>query len=284
VQSESVKYFILSTVLLTLFAQAEVPPPPQAAAAASPGGIGRRVLDADYEPPADQLVAKKIKVAFFDADSTLRVAPSGSVSAGQERDVWILPLVSKKIAELQAEGYLVVIVSNQGGVPKNVSLEQADAALNFVRRMVAWLNPLAKIQYFDFAEKYDNDRKPNTGMMDRLNELLKAKFGAEIDKEKSFMCGDSAYKKGQQRPDGKEGTDFSDSDRGVAEKYGIKFIDPADLFEWRKYGYERFPTLESVDEFFERNPELRGKPLGPCPFPSLVPSEKIPSRIKNPPK
>ncbi len=233
----------------------------------------RRVLADTFTPTPEQLASKKLKVAFFDADSTLRVAPSGSVSANSARDMWLLPLVSQKIAQLNAEGYLVVIVSNQGGIPKNISLKQADAALDFVRSMTGWLNPQAQFHYFDFADKYDNDRKPATGMMDRLEQKIKDKYGADfvIDKAESFMCGDSAYKKGQTRPDGKEGTDFSDSDRGVAEKYGIKFVDPADLFRWRQYGYERFTSKAMVDEFFEKHPELKGKPTGRCPFPSLVP-------------
>ncbi len=232
-----------------------------AAAAPAPAEeLARRTLPDDFHYDG----SGKIKVAFFDADSTLRVAPSGGVSAGGKRDVWILPNVSGEIARLNREGYLVVIVSNQGGVPKRVSLQDADGALDFTRKMIRWLDAEARIHYFDFAELYDRDRKPDTGMMERLEAMLIAKYGAAIDRKESFMCGDAARK----------GIDLSDSDRKVADNFGIPFKDPADFFHWRRYGYERFTKKSQIDEFYEKNPQLKKPVSGPCPFPSLLPPRK----------
>ncbi len=266
-------WLVLSLLSTVTFAETEPPKPIGSEEEAYV--VQRRILADSYTPTPEQLKSGKIKIAVFDADSTLRLAPSGNVSANNGRDVWLLPLVTKRIAELNAEGYLVLIASNQAGIPKYISLKQSDSALDFVRRMAAWLNPSAVFHYYDFAENNDNDRKPNTGMLDRLEAKLKAKYGDKvvIDKANSFMCGDSAYKKTDTRPDGKPGTDFSNSDRGLAEKYGIRFSDPADEFGWRQYGIERFMNKKMIDQFFVDHPELKGKPVGRCPFPSLVPPE-----------
>ena len=283
------KALLTTLALLSTISFAEPPPPEaqQQAANTPPYQIGRQIISESFKPPT-----KKVKVAFFDADSTLRIAPSDSVSANSGRDVWLLPLVTKEIARLNAEGYLVVIVSNQGGVSKpgdpppkdgkpRPTLEAADSALRFVGQMAEWLNPAAKIHYYDFAENYDNNRKPKTGMFERVAEKIKEKFGEdyELDKEQSFMSGDSSWKKGVEIPadklepgQPKIGQDFSDSDRLVAEAYGIKFIDPAKFFGWRQYGIERFTAKPQIDAFYKAHPELKGpKPVGPCPFPSLVP-------------
>lgn len=225
-------------------------------------GLDRRILSPNYRP-----TSKKVKVAVFDADSTLRVAPSGNVSANHERDFFLLPFVTEKIAELVRQGYLVVIASNQAGVGRHVTLEQADAALFRLRKLVHHFNPAAEIHYHDFAEKNDGDRKPQTGMIDRLEQILRDEFedefpGIAIDRKRSFVCGDAAYKKakkgepGQTRPDGSPGTDVSDSDRMLAHNAGMAFIDPADFFEWVKRGGPvRFHSKPEVDAFFEAHPE-----------------------------
>jgi DNA 3'-phosphatase len=238
-----------------------------ATALADPTGeelLARRKIDPRFKYDG----SGKIKVAFFDADSTLRVAPSGQVSANGPRDAWVLPGVTSEIERLNAEGYLVVIVSNQGGVPKKVSLADADGALDFVRKMVEWLNPNARIHYLDFAEKYDRDRKPDVGMFERVERMIAEKYeGATIDLKQSFMCGDAAGEPG----------DMSDSDRKVAKNYhDIEFKDPADFFHWRKHGVTRFKSKAEVDEYFAKNPHLRLPFPGKCPFPSLVPKPPAP--------
>ncbi len=218
--------------------------------------LGRRKLDPSFQPSD----VARIKVAFFDADSTLRVSRSGAPSANNANDVVTLPGVAKAIARLAQSGYLVVIVSNQGGIPRFISLENADAALVKVRELIQKEKALAQIHYHDFAEFDDEDRKPEIGMALRLETLLKERFGpsAEIDKELSFMVGDSAYKKphgnrpGDLRPDGRRGFDFSNSDRLFAEKYGIPFIEPDVYFRWSDDGFERFNDLEDVLRYWKK--------------------------------
>ena len=95
---------------------------------------------------------KKVRVAFFDADSTLRVSLSGSVSANSAKDVMLLPNVEVQIADLISKGYLIAIVSNQGGVKAGlVTLETADGALFYTIELISAKDPKARIHYFDFA-------------------------------------------------------------------------------------------------------------------------------------
>jgi DNA 3'-phosphatase len=195
-----------------------------------------------------------VPVAFFDADSTLRVAISGSPTPNTPTDYVLLPMVHEAIRNLAERGYLIVIVSNQGGIPQYTTLGSADQALYNLSRDL-W-NSGAVVHYYDFAENGDGDRKPGIGMALRLEEKLRA-VGLEIDKEKSFMVGDSAYKKairGQpadMRPDGRPGFNFSNSDRFFAENYGIDFYEPQHFFGWTDYGVELIETMEQYKKLYD---------------------------------
>lgn len=232
-------WILSSLILICNVAQAE-------------GLVRRTFLDKNFA------VSKgKVKVAFFDADSTLRVSLSGSPSANFPTDVAILPFVSDKVAELGQRGYFVAVVSNQGGVASgHVTLETADSALHCAVQLIRAENPKAIIHYFDFAEAKDDFRKPNTGMAKLLNRKLKTlktrKYprGLSIDFKNSFMVGDSAYKKGVDiGPDG-PGTHFSNSDRLFAENLKIPFFEPKHFFNW--VGIDVFSRIEQVNAFREK--------------------------------
>ena len=199
-----------------------------------------------------QPTSKKVKVAFFDADSTLRVSKSGSVSANSEKDVQLLPFAAKKLKALAAQGYLIAIVSNQGGVGKSITLATADKALQYTKDLIRLGG--GEVHYFDFAEFKDHDRKPDIGMGERLESVIKAQLGAgySMDKARSFMVGDSSYTDKQTRPDGRKGFSFSDSDRLFAANYGIPFHEPQTFFGWDKYGVEEFERKADVDAFWKK--------------------------------
>lgn len=205
-----------------------------------------------------------IKVAFFDADSTLRVSKSGSVSANNPTDVRLLPNVAKALANLQKSGYLIYIVSNQNGVGSGViSCETAEGALRYT------IEELFKnggtVHGYDFAENADQFRKPGTGMADALEAKLKKIYGplVFIDKKQSIMVGDSAFKKAKEPSDSDlrwnaktlaivPGTHFSNADRLFAQAVGIHFIEATDFFGWRKYDIDVIETSQELDNFLKR--------------------------------
>jgi DNA 3'-phosphatase len=204
----------------------------------------------------------KPKVAFFDADSTLRVSKSGGVTADTPTDVNVLPFAAHEIARLSSEGYVIAVVSNQGGIyAGKQTFADAEGALGFTVKQLERLG--GRVQYFDFAENLDNFRKPETGMAELLNEKLETKCGEGIDFAASFMVGDSGYKKGEDgpHPDGRPADDFSNADRLFAENLGIPFHEPTDYFNWRDYGIYNIGTqadLESLlDAIDARAEELR---------------------------
>ena len=187
------------------------------------------------------LYFKKVKVAFFDADSTLRVSRSGSVSANSVDDVSILPCVAPRIAELKKAGFLIAVVSNQGGVAAGVVTDEvASGALQTTLTLIKSRNNSADIHYFDYAGYKNKFRKEKTGMAYLLAEKIRRKLhdedpnygGVIIDKKHSFMVGDSLYKASDTKPNEESGIQFSNSDRCFAENYYIRYFDPAHFFGW----------------------------------------------------
>ena len=227
-----------------------------------PGSIPmkRRTLAPAYLPAGDG----PVKVAFFDADSTLRVSRSGNVSANGPRDVELLPGVPERLKVLAAEGYLLAVVSNQGGVAAGyVSLENADAALAYTVRLLARHG--APMHYYDFAEARDENRKPDIGMARILARVLRDSHDRRVDWRRSLMVGDSAWKrKKDTEPDGTPGEDFSNSDRGFAEKVrielaggeGFPFHHPRTFFGWVEKGVRNFRKFERVQAFKKKHPDF----------------------------
>jgi DNA 3'-phosphatase len=207
----------------TALCETDCPPSPE-----------RRQSLEHYDCPAGDA---DVQVAFFDADSTLRVAPSGAVSANAVEDVHVLPFAAARIADLNRQGYLVAMVSNQMGVSQgHITLEVAEAALVFTARQLA--RQRARVDHIDFAERNDEYRKPRIGMALRLEGILQEKCGRSIDRGRSIMVGDSGYKEGVDgaHPDGRPADDFSNSDRLFAENLGVAFFEPTDFFGWRDFG------------------------------------------------
>lgn len=182
---------------------------------------------------------KVLPVAFFDADNTLRHTKSGKVSPHGRHDVLVFKQTFAKIYELQASGYLLAIISNQAGIKLGyISTDEVEDALNETLRIFAENN--IYFNYYDYAEQYDNNRKPDTGMAWRLERELLLQ-GYSINWQESFMIGDAAWKRGKDlQPDGSPGSDHANSDRRFAENIAIKhpgfgFFHPRHFFDnWPK--------------------------------------------------
>ena len=224
-----------------------------------PSATRREISRDTFTPPANGAV----RVAFFDADSTLRIALSDSVSANSPTDVRILPNVPKVLKMLKEKGYLIYIVSNQNGVGAGrVTCETAEGALRYTISEITKAGGF--VHGYDFAENADENRKPGTGMALALEESLKRTFGADIsiDKTQSFMVGDSAFKKADATYVGDwkldlskltmvPGTHFSNADRLFAQAYGVHFYEATDFFGWRKYGIDFLEKNQEVDRFLQ---------------------------------
>jgi DNA 3'-phosphatase len=221
----------------------------------------RRHLAPGFKP----LREGPVRVAFFDADSTLRVSRSGSVSANHRRDVMLLPGVARKLRELQKQGFLIAVVSNQGGVAHGFLTKQtAEAALAFLAHLLARKG--AYVSYFDFAETKDKYRKPGTEMAWEAERVIHQALGRKVDWVRSFMVGDSAWKRKKDvEPDGTPGEDFSNSDRHFAENVrkerglsddGFRFYHPREFFGWEKLGVRNFRKRDDVIRFRAQHPEF----------------------------
>jgi bifunctional polynucleotide phosphatase/kinase len=204
----------------------------------------------------------KAKVAFFDADSTIRISKSGAVTANTATDVNVLPFAAQEIKRLAGEGYVIAVVSNQGGVAAGIqTFATAEKAIALAVSKLRKLG--APVHYFDFAEANNNFRKPNTGMADLLDDKITTKCGEGIDLSESFMVGDSGYKKAVDgpHPDGRPADDFSNSDRLFAENLGIPFHEPTDFFAWRDYEVFNLAKPPELTDFLDaieaRAEELR---------------------------
>jgi D-glycero-D-manno-heptose 1,7-bisphosphate phosphatase len=164
------------------------------------------------------------KILFCDVDGTLTGTLSGATFKLHPRDVLVLPGVKKALAHYAKEGYLMIGISNEGGV--GAGHKKLEAAFE-EKQYTCSLLPQLKAIYFcpDFAGqvlcradrdtaievkvesgKYSSFRKPGAGMIEYCLALYEADVG------QCWMVGD--------RPE----------DEQAAEARGINFI-AADV--WR---------------------------------------------------
>ncbi len=242
--------------------------PGKGGAAARPRLYPRRsqTLASSYVKPA----RGRVKIAFFDVDGTLRVTRSGNVAADHANDVALLPGAAEKISSLARQGYLVALVSNQGGVASGfINRAIAESGLRNTARLLSALG--APVHYYDLAPGYGKDRKPGTGMATRLARRVHSQLGAQVDWKGSIMVGDAGYKQGKDlQPDGSPGEDFSNSDRRFAENvrrqvrspHGMKFYHPRDLLGWQAHGVRNLQNLQQLQAYVAQHPQVSPGPSG----------------------
>lgn len=110
-------------------------------------------------------LANAVKIAAFDLDSTLVVPKDPKAKFATSRDDWRWwhPSVPVKLKQLHADGYLVVIMSNQSGVAKGTTN---------IKDITGKIEDMSKELGFELAAtiacNHDVYRKPCVGMWKHL--------------------------------------------------------------------------------------------------------------------
>jgi bifunctional polynucleotide phosphatase/kinase len=148
-----------------------------------------------FEAPST--ISTRRKVAAFDLDDTLIAAAAGSKWAKSATSwKWLDVSVPAKLRSLHNEGYLVVIVSNQGNISlkDNPKTLQKDAAslVNFKAQVTAMLRQLDLPISVYAATEPDGYRKPRVGMWQEMLEDYDLDREESIDLKQSFYVGDAA--------------------------------------------------------------------------------------------
>ncbi|KAH7360036.1 polynucleotide kinase 3 phosphatase-domain-containing protein [Pyrenochaeta sp. MPI-SDFR-AT-0127] len=185
-------------------------------------------------PTASAQVAAKGKrrVAAFDFDSTLVVSASGRKFGGDASDwKWWHSSVPGRLKDLHDEGYLIAIVSNQGGIslkpdPKTVKSDQKRLA-DFKSKVGAVLNQLDIPISVYAATRRDQYRKPRSGMWQELLDDYDLDHADLLDLETSFFVGDAG---GREAVPGGAVKDHSCADRDFAANIGLPFHTPEEFF------------------------------------------------------
>ncbi|GMI40265.1 hypothetical protein TrCOL_g11549 [Triparma columacea] len=169
------------------------------------------------------------KIAAFDLDGTLEVTKLGTppylATSTSEFRPYSDSVISK-VRELHADGYRVVIFSNQGGVGGKLDGCKADVVRGRVDFLGGvWGVPFAALFATGRKGKKGEDetgeityRKPGSGMWEMF--LSKHNKGVKPDLKVSFYVGDAAGRMG----------DHGDCDREFARSVGVKFYTPEQFF------------------------------------------------------
>ncbi|KAF2726762.1 PNK3P-domain-containing protein [Polyplosphaeria fusca] len=173
------------------------------------------------------------KVAAFDFDSTLVASASGKRFGRDAADwKWWHQSVPGELRRLYEDGYLVAVISNQGGIslksdPKTVKSDQKRLA-DFKGKVSAVLNQLdLPVISVYAATGRDLYRKPRTGMWHELLDDFDMDHADTVDLENSFFVGDAG---GRDAIAGGAPKDHSCVDRDFAANVGIPFRTPEEYF------------------------------------------------------
>jgi bifunctional polynucleotide phosphatase/kinase len=147
------------------------------------------------------------KIFATDLDGTL-IRTRKARFAKDEDDYAFLPNRITTLKNYMEKGFTIAIFTNQKRLP-NIMVSRAKNILNDL--LLEGINP-----WLFVSTKDDEYRKPNIGMW----EYFENNFGHKINYESTFYVGDAAG-----RPQ-----DHSDADIKFAEKVGLKFYVPEEIF------------------------------------------------------
>jgi len=139
-------------------------------------------------PAADNRIPEKRKAVFLDRDGVL-VDNSRDYYLWKKEDLRLNPGVTGLLSTLKQQGYLLVVVSNQGGISKGIYTRPDVARFHLeLQRQLA--GDGAGVDAYYYCPHHDSVenclcRKP----LPLLIEKAMARFG--IDPAESWMVGDS---------------------------------------------------------------------------------------------
>ncbi|CAN7949681.1 unnamed protein product [Ixodes pacificus] len=164
----------------------------------------------------------KPKIAAFDMDGTLITTKSGKVFPVNSHD-WriLLPQVETKLHSLLADGFKIVVITNQRGLAKSHSHESEFKGK--VEHILKRLDIPAQVYVCSGHGFY---RKPAPGVWEHLEKH--GNGNVPINIHESFYVGDAAGRPANWEPKRKK--DFSCSDRLFALNVGLKFYTPEEFF------------------------------------------------------
>ncbi|EXJ77494.1 hypothetical protein A1O3_09720 [Capronia epimyces CBS 606.96] len=238
--------------------------------------VGR--YDASNVPPHTRTLP--VKVAAFDLDDTLIVPNTGNKWARTATSWrWLDQSIPGRLRSLYSEGYLVVILSNQGNIslkdnPK--SLQKDTASLTNLKAQVTAIFRQLDLPISIYAATgQDRYRKPRTGMWEEVLENYDLQAAGAVDLSNSFYVGDAA---GRAKTD-KRRKDHSTSDRDLAANIGIKFYTPEEYFlnataESYEHVFEPAKYLER-QQFSELSSASLEKTTVSAPFTKNSPQELV---------
>lgn len=186
-----------------------------------------------------------MKVAAFDLDDTIIKPKTGGsrFTRNATSHMWWDPVVPRRLKELHHEGFLLVILSNQGSISLKdnaKSLQKDTLSLkNFKDQLSSFLRQLDIPVTVLAATANDQYRKPRTGMWMEMKEEFDLEADDAIAMDQSFYIGDAA---GREKTDRRQ-KDHAASDRHLAANIGIKFQTPEEFF----LGLETEPYSQSFE-------------------------------------
>lgn len=163
----------------------------------------------------------KTYVAAFDLDGTIITTLSGARFPKNTNDWKILYNDARKIENLYASGYKIVIFTNQAGIGRGrIKISEFMEKIGKVVKMYK-----VPIQVF-ISTTNSIYRKPSIKMWTTLQKDFNQNI--PIDLEHSFYVGDAAGRPDNWQPGKKK--DFACSDRLFAINIGLKFHTPEEFF------------------------------------------------------
>ncbi|EFQ98683.1 bifunctional polynucleotide phosphatase/kinase [Nannizzia gypsea CBS 118893] len=195
----------------------------------------------DEAQKEEQKDGNKTRIAAFDFDHTLIMPKSNSKFSRSASDwKWWDPSVPSKLKQLAADGYTLVIVSNQKAVnlkpdAKAKTGNSDSKSLSVLKEKVTMVLDTLDLDIpvsIYAATQYDEYRKPRMGMWremvkdlgldipDDVEGKKSSRLGRTLDLGNSIFVGDAAGRKG----------DHSCCDRHFAANVGIPFKTPEEFF------------------------------------------------------